>query len=231
MPNRVTSVIPNTLTCLNLLSGCVAIILAFHGTAEIAGLSAWRWAYIMIAAAAVFDFADGACARMLKAYSPIGADLDSLSDLVSFGVAPAMLMINVMDIYSTSPMIYLALAGAVCGALRLARFNIDTSQATEFRGLPIPANALFLIGLSSYINSHTYPGTGVVVTLCILSALAMVSPMRMFSLKFHDFQFSANLHRYILIIGAALFIILFGLPGLALTVILYWFMSLPVFRR
>ena len=129
----------------------MAIIFAWHAGEEYCGLSGQVWAYIMIGAAAMFDFFDGASARLMHAYSEIGKQLDSLSDLVSFGVAPAMLMINVMQLYSDSPLAYGALIVPLCGALRLAKFNVDESQSTEFSGLPIPANALFLIDRKSVV--------------------------------------------------------------------------------
>lgn len=226
MANAITRHIPNTITCLNLLSGCAAIILAFHSDELICGLRGEYWVYIMIGCAAVFDFLDGASARLLKAYSNIGADLDSLSDLVSFGVAPAMLMINVMHQYGDSPAAYGALIVPVCGAIRLARFNNDTSQSDTFSGLPIPSAAIFLIGLCGWIHRYGYPGTGLTVVLCVLIALAMVCRLRMFSLKFHNFSIHENIRRYALLAAAVVFIISFGIAGFAWTILFYLLMSL-----
>lgn len=222
----IRSNIPNSVTCLNLLSGCVAIIFAWHAGDEIAGLSGQVWAYIMIGAAAVFDFWDGATARLLKAYSEMGKELDSLSDLVSFGIAPSMLMINVMLLHSDSPLAYGALIVPLCGALRLAKFNVDESQTTEFSGLPIPANALFLIGLCGWISRYGYPGTVPVLIITILISLTMVCNLRMFSLKFHNFDIRENFRRYVILLAAIGFVIGFGVAGLAWTVLLYLLLSL-----
>lgn len=222
---NVKAQLPNIVTSLNLLSGCVGIIFAWHSTEVYAGLPGMWWACIMIGAAAVFDFCDGATARLLKAYSPLGKELDSLSDLISFGVAPAMLLLNVMEGYSPSPLNYAVLAVPLCGALRLARFNVDESQATEFSGLPIPANAIFLIGFCGWITRYGYPGAVSAAVIVVLISLAMICPMRMFSLKFHNFDFKENFRRYVLLAAAVFFIISFGVAGLAWTIVLYILLS------
>lgn len=227
----IKSTIPNSLTCLNLLAGCTAIIFAWHSGENFGGLSGQVWAYIMIGAAALFDFCDGACARLLHAYSDLGKQLDSLSDLVSFGVAPAMLIINVMQLHSSSPLAYGALIMPLCGAVRLAKFNIDDSQATEFRGLPIPANALFTIGFCGWISRYGYPGTLPVLLITILISLSMVCNLRMFSLKFHNFSFRENFRRYIIILAAIAFVISFGVAGLAWAIVLYLMLSLADAHR
>lgn len=222
----ITKHVPNLLTCCNLLSGCAAIIFAFHSTQTFGPMTGQHWVYVMIAAAALFDFLDGASARLLKAYSNIGADLDSLSDLVSFGVAPAMLMINVMLQHQPDAWVaYGALAVPVCGALRLARFNNDSSQTDSFVGLPIPACAIFLIGLCGWIENYIYPGTAITLIITIAIALCMVCNLRMFSLKFHDFAVATNVRRYVLLGASLMFIISFGVAGLAWAVLLYLLMS------
>jgi CDP-diacylglycerol--serine O-phosphatidyltransferase len=187
-----------------------------------------QWCYISIAAAAVFDFCDGASARALGAYSLIGKELDSLSDLVSFGVAPAMMMLNLMLDYSEHAWLcYIALFIPVCGALRLAKFNIDDTQATCFKGLPIPANALFWIGMSAWIKTYVYPGTAIMAIIIVLMSLAMVSNLKMFTLKFKtlDYRDSINFRRYVIILAAILFVIMSGIAGLAWTIILYLLIS------
>ena len=203
------------------------MFMAFHEQELIGGLSGAAWAMIAMGAATVFDFMDGASARALKAYSPIGADLDSLSDMVSFGVAPAMLILNAMWAYTLHPWLcWVALMIPVCGALRLAKFNIDTEQATYFRGLPIPANAIFWIGMYGWIQKYGYPGTAVMVILIVLISLSMVAKFKLFSLKFKNFDFHENFIRYVIIAAAAIFVILYGLPGLAWTIVLYILLSL-----
>ena len=187
---------------------------------------------IAIAAAAVFDFLDGASARLLNAFSPLGKDLDSLSDLISFGVAPSMLVLNTMLEYSSTPWLcYAAGMIAVCGALRLAIFNNDTEQASTFRGLPIPANAIFWIGVYGWIRSYGYPGTAGMVILIALVSLAMVGRFKMFSLKFKNFDISDNFCRYVIIVSALVFVILYGLAGQAWTIFLYFLLSLALRKR
>lgn len=224
---KLTYYIPNTVTCMNLLSGCVAVYMAFNIGTDFAGIDGAYWSIIAIAAAAVFDFLDGALSRLLKAFSPLGADLDSLSDLVSFGVAPAMLMLNTMLGFSATPWLcFAALLIPVCGAIRLAKFNISTEQSTVFRGLPIPANAIFWIGMYGWISSYGYPGTAIMVILIVLVSLAMVGNFKMFSLKFKNFDWQDNFSRYVIILATALFLIGYGLAGLAWTILLYFCISI-----
>lgn len=211
--NKLRSNIPNFITCLNICSGCVALVLAFSGQ--------YFYASVAIIAAAVFDFLDGAMARALKAYSDMGKELDSLCDVVSFGVAPAAMVYMQLP----SPAKYCALLIAVCGALRLARFNVDTRQHDGFIGLPIPANALFWIGMSAFWASYP-PTQGQVWTyaaMVVLVALAMVAPVKLPSLKFHDFKFSSeNKPRFAIIIITIALLFWLGLSGLAIVVALYF---------
>lgn len=222
MAGRITRCIPNTITLCNLLSGCVAVFLSFHLGEYYCGLSALAWTWIATGAAALFDFCDGASARLLGAYSELGKQLDSLSDLVSFGVAPGMLVLNIMAQYAEHPWLAVfALMIPAMGALRLAKFNIDDSQATTFRGLPIPANAIFWIGLSAWIVEYGYPSTGIMIAVVALISLLMVANTRMFSLKFHNFDWRENFRRYVLIFAAILFILFQGASGLMWTIVLY----------
>ncbi len=227
MLRKIISCIPNTITLLNLLSGCAAIIFAFSHNDVFGPMTGQQWAYVMIGAAALFDFLDGASARALRAYSAIGKELDSLSDLVSFGVAPAVLLLNVMLEHSLHPWLcYASLFIPAMGALRLAKFNVDTTQTTSFRGLPIPANAIFWIGLCGWIERYSYPGTGVVVVLVALVSLAMVSDVRMFSLKFKNLDLRENFRRYVIVLAAIAFVVFYGVSGLAWTTVLYVMLSM-----
>lgn len=228
--NVITRSIPNTITCCNLISGVLAITFAFRPFEQFGGLAGYQWVWICIGLAAVFDFCDGLSARLLKAYSAMGKELDSLSDLVSFGVAPAMLLFNLLQAYSGSAWLpYAAILIPVMGQLRLAKFNIDDSQATVFRGLPIPAEAIFWIGATAWMTSHPGVvdfGQQWIVNLCwclliAAAALMMVAPMRMFSLKLKNFSLAENLPRYILILGCLAFVIGFGVAGFAPAIILY----------
>ncbi len=221
-----TKYIPNTITLLNLLSGCLAVVATFNADTCVLGLSGHTWVYILIAMAAVFDFCDGMAARALKAYSNIGAELDSLSDLVSFGVAPGMLILNIMLAAGAEGWAFVAMFIPMMGALRLAKFNVDTTQTTTFSGLPIPANAIFWLGASAWIAQYHYPGTAVMVVVIIAMSLCMVAPMRMFSLKFKSLGFRENVLRYGIIVACAAFLIFYRLPGLMWTILLYILLSL-----
>lgn len=194
------------------------------------GLSGYQWAFIFIAAASVFDFCDGASARLLHAYSSMGKELDSLSDLVSFGLAPALLLYNTIAYYelNESAICWVAIPAlfiAATGALRLARFNVDDRQTTEFIGLPIPANAIFWIGFIAWTHSHVYVGRWIVWAFILALGLLMICNMRMFSLKFKNFALAENFRRYVLIFGAVVFVIFDGVSGLAWTIILYLALS------
>lgn len=225
--------IPNFLTLMNLLSGCIAIIFSFHAFEPIKGsetqavaMPGWQWASLMIGIAALFDFFDGAVARLLNARSPIGKELDSLADMVSFGVAPAMLLMNVLLAANAGMLAYCALFLPLMGAVRLAIFNIDASQATEFRGMPIPANAIFWIGFVGYMAAGHNINSSIVLILIAVMGLLMVSRMRMFSLKFHHLRFKGNVLRYGIMIAAVLLVALLGLPGFTLTILLYIALSI-----
>ena len=212
---------------MNLLSGCVAIFMAFNLNVNFGVLTGATWCIICIAAAAVFDFCDGAAARALHAYSDLGKDLDSLSDLVSFGVAPAMLILNTM-IAAGSPLwaCLFALMIPACGAIRLAKFNNDTEQSTVFRGLPIPANAIFWIGMYGWIVRYTYPGWVVMALIIILISLSMTANFKMLSLKFKNFDFAENFLRYVVIVATVLFVVLYGISGCMWAILFYMLLSL-----
>ena len=230
MSKKFTDQIPNTITLCNLLSGCVAVYMAFHSSETFGVLTGMQFAWISVAMAALFDFCDGASARLLRAYSEIGRELDSLADLVSFGVAPGMMMLNLIKDVSPNPWIgFSALLIPLLGAYRLAKFNVDTTQSTTFRGLPIPANAIFWIGLCAWIINFGYIGDFASVILILAVSTLMISNIRMFSLKFKNFNLQENFRRYILIIATVLFLVFFGVSGLMWTIVLYVLIS--VFGR
>ncbi len=231
MLDRIKANIPNTITCLNLLSGVMACIFAFHYSEIFGTLLGYQWAFVCIGAAALFDFCDGAAARLLHAYSDLGKELDSLSDLVSFGIAPALIVFNTINLFNTgdaltlSPWAFVALVIPVMGALRLARFNIDTRQTTSFIGLPIPACAIFWIGLVGWLHRTEAFNNWILSVVIILMALMMVSGVRMFSLKFKNFGFRENFRRYMLLLAALLFVVSNGISGLAWTILFYILVS------
>lgn len=230
-------IIPNTITCCNLLSGCLACIAAFHSGETLAGgLSGMQWAWILIAAATVFDFCDGLAARLLRAYSLLGKELDSLADLVSFGLAPGMMMYNMLvGLHAPCWVPWIAMIIPVLGALRLARFNVDDRQTTSFIGLPIPSNAIFWMGYTAWLTGASSPvgADGVIagwplwLTVVMIPAIAlmMVSPLPMFSLKFKSMNPKVNAMRYFILAAAVILFVCVGVPGLALAILLYILLS------
>lgn len=221
--------IPNTITCLNLVSGCIASVMAFEGNL--------LFALLWIVAAAVFDFFDGLAARALKAYSPMGKELDSLADVVSFGVAPGMILFTSLRIWASSSSAgclseyipYLAFVVPAFSGLRLAKFNIDERQTTSFIGLPVPAHAL-LWSSAAYslqewlLSGQTWVAVVMIAAFCATSYL-LVSEVPMFSLKIKSLSWKGNELRYILIIASALLIISFGFIGISGAILLYILLS------
>lgn len=226
--------IPNLITSLNLVSGFSAVIFASGGDFTTAS-----W---MILAAMIFDFFDGFSARLLKAYSPIGKELDSLADVVSFGVAPAIIIFYLLHSTLgeqaagnlTNVIIFLVPAiMPVCAALRLAVFNVDTTQTTTFRGLPTPANAIAVISL--IIAAH-YNESGLLINLTqspiflipftIVLSLLMVTRIPLLSLKTSHLRFKGNEGRYILIGLILVSFAILGIKSLPLVIPLYILASL-----
>ncbi len=216
--------VPNAITCMNLMSGTLAVVAAFHCFENWWwGLQGYQVAFILIGAAALFDFLDGFAARLLHAVSPLGKELDSLCDLVSFGLAPAAILFNMMwQALNGSPVCYVALLLPIFGALRLAKFNISTDQTTTFSGLPIPANAIFWIGFTDfYAAQGNNIGQWVVVAFIVAFSLLMVCPLRMFSLKMHSLALNESWRQWLLVLGFISFVIIAGLPGLAWGILFY----------
>jgi len=202
--NCIIKSIPNAITSCNLLSGAAATYFASISRMDIA--------LALIVLAAVFDFLDGTAARLLGAYSKLGVQLDSLADMVSFGLAPSMAMFALMNIGSEIPVwAYAAFLLAVFAALRLGNFNIDETQKKEFHGLPTPAMSLFVFSYAWSVTNY-FSQIPFWVHLCVVvvfSAL-MVCPLVMFSLKFSNLSFKDNVIRYLFIVFAvAIFFVLF----------------------
>lgn len=224
--------IPNSVTCLNILAGTLAIIMGSRGyQPSWGGLAACEWAYIFIGIAAVADFADGFAARALHAYSNLGKELDSLCDLVSFGVAPAIILFNLlMDLSADSWIAWAAVLIPVCGAVRLARFNIDTRQATSFIGLPIPANAIFWIGYASLLTAGVdfLACWYVFIPVLLVECWLMNSPLAMFSLKFKTWGLKGNMARWLLVAAAVICVFTLGVAGLLWLIVFYIGLSLAL---
>lgn len=230
--NAIIRNIPNSITCVNLLAGCMAIIAAAHGQEQFGALKAYEWAFIFIAIGAAADFLDGLAARTLHAYSSLGKELDSLCDLVTFGVAPAMIILNLFMPQQCTA--WGALFIPVAGAIRLARFNIDTRQATSFIGLPIPANAIFWIG---YAALYAHDGVTALaewywfLPVLLVECWLMNSPIRIFSLKFKNLKFRENFARYLLMAAAAICCLVLGVGGLLWLIVIYVLLSIAFKRQ
>ena len=173
---QIKRIIPNSLTCANLLCGSVSVFMATQ--------EQFLWAFAFIIAGAIFDFFDGASARWLKVPSPLGVQLDSLADDITFGLAPAMaLMCYLKPIIGWWALI--ALLIAAFSALRLAKFNIDERQTTSFIGLATPPNAIFWASLVCFLQSITLPTwtAWLLLAISIMSCYLLISEIPFFSLK------------------------------------------------
>jgi len=222
--NNISTNVPNLITCLNISAGMMSVLCSIQGSEELWGLRGFEWGYIFIAIAAVADFLDGFSARMLHAYSNIGKELDSLCDLVSFGVAPGVAVYMCMSEADAPGWLrWLALIIPVAGALRLAKFNVDTRQGVNFIGLPIPANAIFWIGYTSLVwsGSETAASPWWFVPALLVECWLMISPLRLFSLKFKTWGWKGNQFRWLLIATAIVFVACMGVPGLMWLVLAY----------
>jgi CDP-diacylglycerol---serine O-phosphatidyltransferase len=230
--------IPNFFTCLNLFSGSIALVFAFQDQLHISA--------ILIGIAAVFDFMDGLFARLLNAYSETGKELDSLADLVSFGLTPSIVLfqylqqtasenslsclgINLISVFAFSIVIF--------SALRLAKFNTDNRQKESFLGLPTPANAIFIMSLPLLLHygskesivynllqtivANQYILIGIIIT----TAFLLVSEIPLFSLKFSSLKFGGNKVRYYFFGGAIVLYLILGLFALPFIIIYYVILS------
>lgn len=239
---RILQFIPNTLTSLNLFFGATGMMLAFQGRPD---LTAW-----CILIAAFFDFTDGFAARMLKAYSDIGKELDSLADLISFGLAPAAAYMSLLHFeltgswdftffahkFSSQLLLVAPFILTVFSALRLAKFNIDTRQTESFLGLTTTATGMFSVSLIYLVYTRGGHWEMLATPWFVLPVIAvfcalLVSEIPMFSLKFKDFHFQHNLSRYLLILIGAVSLLFFGIGGIAFTVLGYLLFSLVNWLR
>lgn len=213
--------IPNTLTCLNLLCGCIGIVFVLEGYPVPAAYFVW--------AACVFDFFDGFAARWLKASSPIGKELDSLADMVSFGVLPSVMMYSWLGKESDHAYLpFIAFTIAIFSALRLAKFNIDERQTTSFIGLPTPANALFLTALPFLPESILIftQQTWVLVAIILVFSLLLVAEIELFALKFKSFGWRGNELRFAFLGIALILIVVLNKSSLPAIILLYVLLSL-----
>ncbi|MDR1653756.1 MAG: CDP-diacylglycerol--serine O-phosphatidyltransferase [Prevotellaceae bacterium] len=211
--------IPNAITCLNLFSGCVAVWLAFNG--DFAG------ALLAVLVAAVFDFCDGLAARLLKAYSAMGKELDSLADVISFGFAPGAMIFSVLST-AQAPEI-LKFAGFIIpafSALRLAKFNLDERQTSSFIGLPVPANAIFWGGLVYAFAGFLAANWWFLLCLTLISAFLLVCEIPMFSLKVKGLSYRDNKIQYIFIGGCLALLAILRTKSVAFFIVWYVLFSI-----
>jgi CDP-diacylglycerol---serine O-phosphatidyltransferase len=176
--------------------------------------------------AAIFDFLDGFSARLLKVSSPIGKELDSLADMVTFGALPAFMLFKMMGNAPITYISYIAFILALFSALRLAKFNVDTRQDTSFIGMPTPAVAFFVSGLPFWQSAYPYWVTWqVLIVLVIVLSLLLVSPFKMLALKFSNYTVKNNWHRYLIILLSLAFFLLLGAKSLPIIITIYLFIS------
>ena len=213
--------LPNFLTCCNLLCGCFGIVLLLEGRGWPAAWFVW--------AACVFDFLDGFAARALKVSSPIGKELDSLADMVSFGLLPSLVMYVLIKESTTNEFLpYVAFFMAICSALRLAIFNVDETQKDSFRGVPTPANTLFITSLPlirGFAGDWLYQDW-LLVGITVLFSLLLVSRFELFALKFKNFSWADNKVRFTFLAFAVLLIAVLNIPAIPLIILSYILLSL-----
>lgn len=223
--SAIKKAIPNLLTLANLACGVLGIVWLFKGEIETACYLIWI--------AAVFDFFDGFVARLLKVTSAIGQQLDSLADLVTFGVLPSLIYFNLLETALPTQWAYLTLLTALLSALRLAKFNIDEDQQTEFKGLTTTANGLltssipFILVSDSFL-APVFLNSWFLLAFCLFFSLMLVAPATLFSLKFKDFRWQGNERRFILIGSSILLLIFFRQTAIPLIIILYLILSFVV---
>ena len=216
--------IPNLLTISNLICGCIALYFTFQGelifTAYLIGL------------AAVFDFMDGAVARLLNVSNPIGKELDSLADMVSFGLVPGFVVFHLLEEGTLSQYSFMALLIPIFSAYRLAKFNVDENQNQNFIGLPTPANCLVFVSIplittfnSGSTIAYLFEIPEILLIITVLLSLALVSRINMFSLKFKNFKYKDNKLRFFLITMSIILLTWLEFSAIPIIILLYILMS------
>ena len=234
MANCITRHIPNTVTCCNLFCGCIAAYMAFQADYE--------KAILFIILGAVFDFFDGMLARLFNVSGPLGKELDSLADDITFGLAPSAVVFTLfkevhypeflLPISEYVP--YTAFIIAAFSALRLGKFNIDTRQSTSFIGLPTPANALFwgslVVGSHDFLVSASFNAVYLFLLVLLMSYL-LVAEIPMFSLKFKSLAWSANKVSYLFLLVCIPMLVFLQLSGFAAIILWYIFLSVVTKKK
>ncbi|MEO5570362.1 MAG: CDP-alcohol phosphatidyltransferase family protein [Bacteroidia bacterium] len=236
--------IPNLFTCLNLLCGCIAIVCVFHGNLILL--------VTMIFLASMFDFLDGLIARSLNAYSEIGKQLDSLADMVTFGVVPGMILFQIMinrnpedDVLNGwffGLLKYFPFIVTVFAAFRLAKFNLDTKQGNSFIGLPSPAMGILVTSFPLIINSKSLFNPLIIkndhwnlapfisnqlfiISISIILSVLMVSKIKLFALKFKSLKWNDNKIQFIFLIASVILFSIFLFPSIPMIIFLYIILS------
>ncbi|MBQ8603002.1 MAG: CDP-alcohol phosphatidyltransferase family protein [Bacteroides sp.] len=232
MANCITRHIPNTVTCCNLICGCIASVMAFQARYDMA--------IIFIIIGAVFDFFDGMLARLFKVSGPLGKELDSLADDITFGFAPSVIVFSLFKevhypefLQSMADFIpYTAFLISAFSALRLGKFNIDPRQSTSFIGMPTPANALFwgslVVGGHDFLVSESFNAI-YLFALVILMSYLLIAEIPMFSLKFKNLTWKDNKVSYIFLLVCIPLLIIFRISGFA--AIILWYILLSLITR
>ena len=221
--------IPNTITCCNLISGCIATYWAFQGDFQLA--------LLFIVIGAVFDFFDGMSARLLHVSSDIGKELDSLADDITFGFAPSAIVFEYLR-PETELLPFVVFIMAAFSALRLAKFNLDERQSLGFIGLPTPANALFwgalIVGTGDWMKSAPFIGSNLSLTILagvFISCYLLVSEIPMFALKFKHWGWKGNEVKYLFILTCIPLLLFLKVSGLAAIIAWYVVLSLLTMKK
>lgn len=234
MANAIIRNIPNIITCCNLFSGCIASYMALQGH--------YTLAFLFIVIGAGFDFFDGMTARLLHVSGPMGKELDSLADDITFGFAPAAIVFSLFKEVHYPEFLtpiadyipYTAFLIAVFSALRLAKFNIDKRQTSSFIGMPTPANALFwgslTVGAHSFLVSEHFNAIYLLLLVIIMSLL-LVAELPMFSLKFKNLSWKSNKTSYIFLTVSIPLLIIFQLSGFAAVILWYILLSIATRKK
>lgn len=214
-----------------MLCGCIAIVFAFEGNLV--------WSAYMVGIACIFDFMDGMFARLLKAHSEIGKQLDSLADMVSFGVVPGMIIFKLInqtmitcgaDIFVAAPISFSGFLVTAFSAVRLAKFNLDTRQTDSFIGVPTPANTILISSLPLILqfnisNTSFILNPYFLIGLTLIMSYLLIAPLQLFALKFKNFSWADNKVRYLFLALSLLLLIVFQFVGIPLIIILYIVLS------
>ena len=213
--------LPNFLTCCNLLCGCFGIVFLLEDRGVPAAYFVW--------AAGIFDFFDGFVARLVKVSSPIGRELDSLADVISFGLLPALIMYKLIAAHSDSSVLpYIGFMMAAFSALRLAIFNVDTRQTDSFIGLNTPANTFFISSLPllpAAIGAWLYQ-EWLLILITVVFSLLLISPIEFFALKFKSYRWQDNKLRFTFIAISVLLLVLLQVSAIPLIILMYIGVSL-----